>query len=134
MPSWQPSGNQLVFVRYTDQQGDVMLLTQEGVAPQRLTATIASESRPMMSLDGSRIAFSRHVAGELPQVWVMDTLTGSCRQVTTHGGSAPAWSPDGTRIVYVREDPYRNDLDVGVLWIVAVSSGVEVQLTRRWEK
>jgi len=54
------------------------------------------------------------------------------RQLSTRGGGAPSWSPDGTRIVFVRDDWSKDDPELGVLWVVDVETGAETQLTRKW--
>jgi Tol biopolymer transport system component len=54
-------------------------------------------SSPALSPDGQRVAFSA-----LGRIWVMDLPDGKPQRLTDtgHGEFQPAWSPDGSQIVY----------------------------------
>ena len=89
-------------------------------APERL-----AYSYPAWSPDGHRIAVQ--VTGRAgstgpPQIFVLETRTGTMSRVTRDGGIRPAWTPDGTRIAFVRDAP------AGLYWTPADGSGPEEQL------
>ncbi|MDF1603810.1 serine hydrolase [Nocardioides sp. YIM 152315] len=73
-----------------------------------LTA-LAVPSQPAVSPDGSRVVYVlRTLDGEqdrnVDQLWTVPTAGGTPRRLT--GGpddTAPAWSPDGTRLAFLRE-------------------------------
>ena len=105
----------------------------EGEDPLRLTADRYDQADPQYSPDGEHIAYTSYQGG-LPQVWILDVLTGSNTQLTSWewGGSDPSWSPDGTEIVFVTENWGKNLPEVGVLWIIDLATGAPRQLTKRW--
>jgi Tol biopolymer transport system component len=63
--------------------------------------------QPTFSPDGSSIAFVSWHATEGGHVWRVPAQGGSPQRLTTHPAyyANPAWSSDGSKIVYVREDP-----------------------------
>lgn len=129
MPEWHPSGSLLVHIR---EAFHVATMTTQGNDIRFLTAN-AEYSHPEYSPDGSRIAYERlgpPFPG--PQVWVMNADGSDQRQLTTRIGGSPSWSPDGRRIVFVREDWSRDDPELGVLWAIDVETGQETQLTHKW--
>lgn len=134
-PSWSPDGSRIVHVRYAGGAGELFGMDADGSNPIRLTTTRADDRDPQYSPDGRFIAFASqsHVEGDpLPQVWVMNADGNAPRRLTDRGGSEPSWSPDGTEIVFVRNDWFSNDPGNGVLWIVNVETGAERQLLSKW--
>ena len=78
-----------------------------------------------VSPDGSRIAFQ---GGN--ELYVADADGSGRRVLSPSGGTQPAWSPDGSMIVYVKMlpgNPY--DSRNNVLWLIDVETGDERQLT-----
>jgi dipeptidyl aminopeptidase/acylaminoacyl peptidase len=85
------------------------------------------------------------------QIWLIPADGGTPRQVTRHstgiyGGAAPAWSPDGSSIYFLANDPptdaererdrlrddvyaFEQDFKQHHLWKVALDTGVEQKLT-----
>jgi Tol biopolymer transport system component len=68
-------------------------------------------ANPVWSPDGSRIAFGRHIPGTtgLDEIYTMNAdgsnkvnLTNNLANSPMVGDFTPAWSPDGTRIAFVR--------------------------------
>jgi Tol biopolymer transport system component len=128
MASWFPDGR-ILHLR----AGGVFVMNRDGTGVTQLTTGGGfRECCPVASTDGQRIALARMRDGELPQVWVMDANGSDARQLTRHGGSNPSWSPDGTSVVFSRENWRTNDPGNGVLWVVDVETGTETQLTTRW--
>ncbi len=105
----------------------------DGGEPKRVTAG-ESDIHPAWSPKGSegRVAFARESGGRL-HVWVMpvghDGISAGPPSQLTHGDadeSAPAWSPDGTRIAYVAEP---RELEGDVFLVPADRSAPPVPVT-----
>jgi serine/threonine protein kinase len=57
---------------------------------------------PRVSPDGRRLAVFKYLeASRLPDIWVIDLVTGNGTRLTSQGTSqSPLWSPDGKRILF----------------------------------
>lgn len=82
-------------------------VTPQGSAAGAQTALTSDTSRrnslPVVSRDGSKVAYMSTRGGELPNVWVMDIDGRNAIQVTSNDSaeSKPSWFPDGQRVAYV---------------------------------
>lgn len=93
-PAWLPDGNGLVFS--SDRSGDgqyKIWRVAPGGAPVQVTTGPGAESNPVVSPDGTRLAY---VDGANV---VTAPLAGGPPAVVAPG-AAPAWTPDGTGLVY----------------------------------
>lgn len=72
---------------------------------------------------GGKIAFIR-----ADNVWLLNLGDQTQRQLTSSGDcEAPSWSPDGTKLVYVRRSGFRDTY----LWILDVAAGKASRLTSK---
>ncbi|XYJ08388.1 amidohydrolase family protein [Telluria sp. B2] len=94
-PAWLPDGSGLVFSsdRSGDGQYKIWSVALGGAAPVQLTTGPGAERNPVVSPDGTRLAYvdganvvTAPVAGGAPTV--------------VAPGTAPAWTPDGSGLVY----------------------------------
>jgi eukaryotic-like serine/threonine-protein kinase len=114
-PTWSPDGRRIAFVRARQpgvklqpsdvfgefQDGDVWVLDLASSKESRL---IENAFNPRYSPDGKFIAVDASWAGPR-RIWVLDGEGHNPQQVTTDTSEevrhvAPAWSPDGKKIVY----------------------------------
>lgn len=106
-PQIAPDGKMIVYVRrHMDLMNDrragrLWLIRTDGTAHRKLTTMDVSESGPVWSPDGTRIAF---IAGtdEGPEIFVYWLESGSMARISQLSGSpgSLSWSPDGTQIAF----------------------------------
>ena len=138
-PAWSPDGRVLLYARA--RQADAKL--EPGDIHGRLEGSdvwrldLASGQRrllledayhPAYSPDGTRIAFAAPWGGA-HRIWVTDSLGQNARQVTRGSTEAvshvaPAWSPDGRKIVFQNIEKTTFDIRV-----VEVETGTMTWLT-----
>ncbi|HEX3865498.1 MAG TPA: PDZ domain-containing protein, partial [Gemmatimonadaceae bacterium] len=81
--------------------GDLWVVPRSGGSARRLTSTPSVEEEPNFSPDGSMIAFSATVGGNM-DVYVVPTAGGEPKRLTYHPGAdaVRGWTPDGKRVIF----------------------------------
>ena len=100
--SWSPDGQTLAFVEAGPETGwDIWVLPRSGDRRARvLFQTRFSEAYPAFSPDGRHLAYASDESGQ-SEVYVQAYPgPGPRHQVSTDGGTAPAWSRDGRELFY----------------------------------
>ncbi len=116
-----PNGSQIVFTSTRSGDLDIWLMNADGSNPRQLTSDVGYEGGPVFSWDGAKIVYRASrpetpeeiasyqallaedlVAGSALEIFVMDVDGSNKRQVTSNGAAnfAPAFLPDGRRIIY----------------------------------
>ena len=126
-PSLSPDGRLVAYA--SDRAGnnnlDIWVQQVEGGTPIRLTSDAADETEPSFSADGNRIVFRS--ARDGGGIYVMPALGGDARLVAS-GGRNPRFSPDGTRIAFVRGAYAGRRGGGGELMVMSSSGGEPRQL------
>lgn len=120
-PSWSPDGQEIVFcsTRGDGENDDVYVVKADGTNLRRLTDNgLVWDTFPSFSPDGRQILFRRLLRHRTPEGTLFNSeimvMSADGREVKNLSRDAyfdgwPAWSPDGTRIVFSsnRTDNYQ---------------------------
>jgi Tol biopolymer transport system component len=81
----------------------MVLVDRRGV-PSSLVSEPRDYSFPSVSPDGRRIALSIGTTTSTSDTWIFDRPTGTLTRLTRGGGERPEWTPDGRRVLTMRQD------------------------------
>lgn len=103
--------------------GDIWLSDLEGKEVSRITSTAAVESNPILSPDGSRIAFTSNRSGT-SAVYVVPSSGGTPTRLTWHpsGASVRGWTDDGTKIYYASSREFAPNPSARI-WMIPAEGG-----------
>lgn len=105
-PAWTPDGAALVFSsdRGNDGQYKIWSYTLATGTYIQITKGLGAESNPVVSPDGTRIAFVEAAQAAplpvLPARVFTAPVNGSAAPTQVGAGSIPAWSSDGSSVIY----------------------------------
>jgi dipeptidyl aminopeptidase/acylaminoacyl peptidase len=132
-PAVSPKGDRIAWVH----NGAIWWSGPDAKASQAFTAR-GSESRPVWSPDGARLAFTNS-RGDHSLIGVYDVAGDSLRYLdpSTDLDSNPEWSPDGRRIAFLRNPStgkraVRQPLRSGEPWSIRVADAVTGQGQEIW--
>lgn len=135
-PAYTPNGKQIVFEcrRRGDNQSDIWIHDVESGQTTNLTASNFDDGAPAVQpvvAEGAAaiILFHSNRNGAKYDLWAMDLDGGNPRPVTQTNRSDgfPVWSPDGTRVAFVR------DREVWTMkWTDTEADRDYIRLTRRF--
>jgi len=98
--SWSPDGRVLAFVQESKSAGwDIWLLPREG-EPQPFIGSPFAEVWPTFSPDGRWLAYGSNQSGRFEIYVTPYPGPGPRIQVSTDGGTGPAWAPNGRELFY----------------------------------
>lgn len=134
-PSWTPDGRRILYCTDDDlrppakNEAEIYALD---LATRKVATLVTGgvNTYPIMSPDGTRIAFRRMIGEMNSEVFVVDEDGRNARNLTNHPSFEgwPAWSPDGRRIAFAgnRNANYQvfiMDADGGNVQLLANTEG-----------
>ena len=107
--SWAPDGTRIAFASNADGKFHVYVVNADGTGLRRLPGTTWNDDDPAWSPDGRTIAFDRYRTWATGRnaIYVMNADGTQPRALTStakNDWGPPAWSPDSTKILFVRLD------------------------------
>lgn len=100
MPTWAPTGEQILFASDRDRfplSRDLYLMNPDGRNVRRVFSKSKDRSGAAWSPDGKQIAYRRRER-DVPYIYI-GTIDGK-KEERVAIGAGPAWSPDGTEIAF----------------------------------
>jgi TolB protein len=148
-PDWSPDGSRIVFQReFQDKPFETWTVGSNGKGLRQVDpgcptgipeSQICEENEPAWAPDGKRLAFAwaygklKHIRGEewieVSGIGVMDLNGSHVRQLTqlqrptSSEDSQPVWSPDGTRIAFVRQNSTARPINGLAILVVSATGG-----------
>jgi len=124
-PSLSPDGSEVVFVS----GGDIWTAPTQGGVAQLLVSDPATESRPIFSPDGSRLAFMSNRGGTT-NIYLLTLATGEVKRLTWADASEQldGWSRDGKWVYFTSAV---NDVGrQGDIFRVSSNGGTPLEVSR----
>ena len=122
-PQWSPDGKKIVMMHGSNENHDIVLITDVAKPVEslrRLTSWASDDLRPVWSPDGKKIAlYTNYNAAGDPRIWSLLVIAADGSDPGEGDGLAakvvatdivpdvemgPAWLPDSSRIVFVKND------------------------------
>jgi Tol biopolymer transport system component/tRNA A-37 threonylcarbamoyl transferase component Bud32 len=128
-PSFDRTGSLVVFTSNRDGSLQIYSVRRDGSRLTRVTRPETGSGAPnraRLSPDGTRVAFQVPSERGSVEVYVVPSVGGQARAVTSGGGSWPSWSADGNWIYYVdaRSAIWRAPADGGAAIAVTATAGL----------
>jgi Tol biopolymer transport system component len=123
-PAWSPDGRRILFVSERDGNSEVYAMSADGSRQVNLSRSPAPDDFPAWSPDGRSVAYVSYLGGADPntvgagnaEIFVAASDGSGRRDLTRdrRWDGDPAWSPDGSRLVFTRRAGHGELFTIGV--------------------
>ncbi|HVR28162.1 MAG TPA: hypothetical protein VMS86_01395 [Thermoanaerobaculia bacterium] len=130
-PAWSPSGREIAFTSDRSGNAQIYIMDADGGNVRRVTREGLNNDGASWHPEGNRITYAhRAQAGHRYDIAVTDLVTEETRVLTSGPGSneAPAFSPDGQRIVFESSRDGTSQI-----WVIDADGGNLRRLTSEGE-
>jgi eukaryotic-like serine/threonine-protein kinase len=126
-PAWTADGKEILFASGIDLRSNIYRTAADGSGPSRLIEALGDGvDTPTISYSSGRLAYTR--SGRNSNIWRLDlqhpTVAPAAIISSTSREAAPAYSPDGTRVVF-----YSNRSGLNQIWVCDADGTRPAQLT-----
>lgn len=104
-PSWSRDYKYILFSSNREGNQEIYSIRRDGTRIKRLTNDPAPDHSPVMSPDGSKIAFVRELGANRQNILVMNADGTNVVNISRSNFNdiQPSWAPDGTRLVFASD-------------------------------
>ena len=127
LPSWSPSGADVLFTSFINGKPDLFGLGASGGRARALSTRPGLNMGGAYSPDGTKIAVTLSQDGN-SEIYLLSSAGGILKRLTNTPfiDTSPSWSPDGSRIAFVSDRHGSPQI-----WVMNADGSNQTRLTRR---
>ncbi len=132
--SWSADGKWIAYNTWKNDTMGICIVHSSGGKVKRISLNKNRTGigwynyRLNLSPDGKRVAFAIEEKEKI-QLCTVSVEGEDMNQLTEDGGTQPAFSPDGTKISYVKEKPQETEIPKSDLWVIPAVGGTPIQVS-----